>query len=112
MSVFGYLKKAIRKKAKSFMELREEKIERFKRLSEAVIGEPSKKLAFENMHFMEDKQWVKISDVEACFGAVEQQLKDLLKNKPKRKAYTMNSYLDDEIDEFLEKLEKLLGDAK
>lgn len=57
------LRKQIEKKTKSFMELREEKIERFKRLSESVIGEPSKKLAFENMHFMEDKQWVKLSDV-------------------------------------------------
>lgn len=53
----------IEKKAKSLLELRKEVASRHKRLCEASVGEEAKKIAFEMMHFMEDRQWVKVSDV-------------------------------------------------
>lgn len=57
------LRRSLQRIAKSFLDLRKEKEERFKRLSEASIGDESRKIAFEIMHFMEDKQWMHISDV-------------------------------------------------
>ena len=49
--------------AKSFLALQREKEERFKRLHEAVVGDEARRIAFENMHFMEDKRWVRVDDV-------------------------------------------------
>ena len=49
--------------AKSFLDLKKEKEERFNRLHEASVGDETRRIAFENMHFMEDKQWVRVDDV-------------------------------------------------
>ena len=58
------LLETLRKKAKSYLELTREKRDLKQELSNAQIGDASRKVAFRIMHFMEDKQWVKVSDIE------------------------------------------------
>jgi len=53
-----FLRKSFIKNLKSFLDLKKEKEERFKALHETPIGDECKRIAFENMHFMEDKQWI------------------------------------------------------
>jgi len=66
--------------AKSFLDLQKEKEERFNRLHEAPVGDETRRIAFENMHFMEDKQWVQINDVLSELKRVAKEAKECITN--------------------------------
>jgi len=87
--------------ARSFLDLQREKEERFKRLHEAPIGDEARRIAFENMHFMEDKQWIQINDVLGELKRVAKEAKECLTNGwTEHERSHWDGFLEEEVEPY------------